>query len=394
MARGDAARKPTSRTRRLRSTREDAPIGGVPAAQVTGAEPYRPRMTKAQARAAVEANVGQRIPLSEFRLTVPDLTPEQRDRLIDQAELMLEQTYVHLPLKRAMHGTEPIQRLRLLKLRHRAMDERAFQSAMIDVFTDLRDLHTNYVLPSAYRTRFAFLPFRIEEFYDAGEVRKYVITWVSPVNPDPNLVLGAEVTHWNGSPVDLAVARNAEREAGSNPEARRAQGIESLTLRWFGMSLPPDEDWVVLTYKVGDTTREVKFHWEVIDTADAPALLAGLAQGVARGGPPAHLGVDLKSTLLDRARTALFDPPAVQVKEAMSARRAAAARGEATRAAADDPPLAAVSTFPEVYPRFGPVDTPSGRFGYIRLRTFAPDPEAAGPVPSRGRSTSSRASSP
>jgi hypothetical protein len=31
-----------------------------------------------------------------------------------------------------------------------------------------------------------------------------------------------------------------------------------------------------------------------------------------------------------------------------------------------------VSLFPDVFPRFGPVDTPSGRFGYVRLRTFAP----------------------
>ena len=38
---------------------------------------------------------------------------------------------------------------------------------------------------------------------------------------DPHLVPGAEVTHWNGSPIALAVARNAELEAGSNPAARR-----------------------------------------------------------------------------------------------------------------------------------------------------------------------------
>ena len=113
-------------------------------------------MTKAEALEAVETNVGQRIRLSEYRSTVTLLSEAEREQVIDQAQLMLEQVFVHLPLKRAMHGTEPIQRLRLLKLRHHAMNERAFQSEMIDIFTDLRDLHTNYVLPQAYWSKFAF----------------------------------------------------------------------------------------------------------------------------------------------------------------------------------------------------------------------------------------------
>ena len=138
---------------------------------VTGAEPYQPRMPKAEALEAVETNVGQRIRLSEYRSTITVLSEAEREQVIDQAQLMLEQVFVHLPLKRAMHGTEPIQRLRLLKLRHRDMNERAFQSEMIDIFTDLRDLHTNYILPQAYWSKFAFLPFRIEEFYDEQRAR-------------------------------------------------------------------------------------------------------------------------------------------------------------------------------------------------------------------------------
>src|SRR5258707_139035 len=125
---------------------------------------------------------------------------------------MLEQVYVHLPLKRALHATEPIQRLRLLKLRHRGIDERAFQSEMIAIFVGLRDLHTNYVLPSGYARKFAFLPFRVEEYYE-GEDRKFMVSWVSPVNTVRQLKAGAVVTHWNGSPIELAVARNADREA-------------------------------------------------------------------------------------------------------------------------------------------------------------------------------------
>src|SRR5262249_2952772 len=158
----------------------------------------------------------------------------------DQAMLMLQELYAHLSLKRALHAIDPIQRLQLLRLRHAALDEREFHSELIDIFVGLRDLHTNYTLPSAYWPKFAFLPFRVEESY-VERARKYLVSWVSPQNTDRTLKSGLEITHWNGSPIDLAVARNAAREAGSNPEARRARGLEALTLRWFGASLPPDE---------------------------------------------------------------------------------------------------------------------------------------------------------
>ena len=39
--------------------------------------------------------------------------PEQRALLVDQAILLLEGFYVHLPMKRAMYAIDPLQRLRL-----------------------------------------------------------------------------------------------------------------------------------------------------------------------------------------------------------------------------------------------------------------------------------------
>src|SRR6185503_13843229 len=109
-------------------------------------------------------------------------------------------------------------------------------------------------------------------------------SWVSPVNTVASLKPGVVVTHWNGSPIELAVARNAEREAGSNLDARRAQGVEALTLRWLGMSLPPDEDWVTLTYTDGSQTSEARFEWQVIDSSDRTQLLAGLGGAAAASG--------------------------------------------------------------------------------------------------------------
>ena len=417
-------------------------VGDAPYAW--GAARYRPAMTFEAARAAIDAHLGARVRLADYRDTITPLTPDERELLLDQAQKMLEFLYVHLPLKRALYASDPIQRLRLLRLGHAAMDERAFQSAMIDVFVGLRDLHTNYVLPAAYGSKFAFLPFRVEEFYEPGggapaeeQRRGYVVTWVSPVSPDPRLRKGAVVSHWNGSPVALAVARNADREAGSNPEARRARGVEALTLRWLGSSLPPDEDWVDLTYSdsAGGAPRESRFYWEVVDSDDLPDLLSGMDAGAAgvladeataiseaaaadggaaegavaeavaaaeaAGGGTAAVtaavvstspgveagwGIDWKTVLLQRARELIFDAAAIELGRKMSAYSAqrggvvkavrACARGPSGEAADGVPgppvPAAEASLLPDVYPRFGAVDTPSGKFGYVRLQTFAP----------------------
>src|SRR6266446_2192713 len=103
-------------------------------------------------------------------MTVTLLTQDERDLLIGQALEMLDKVYAHLPLKRALHANDPIQSLRLLRLRQAGLDERAFHSAMMDVFLGLRDLHTNYILPTGYAQKFAFLPFLVEEFYEQGGV--------------------------------------------------------------------------------------------------------------------------------------------------------------------------------------------------------------------------------
>src|SRR5882724_167192 len=344
--------------------------GGRAKVSAVGKRPFQPKTSTVAERSAVETSIGQRIKLADYRATVTPLTSLERELLINQAILMIEQVYAHLPLKRSLHANDPIQSLRLLHLRQASLDERAFQSALMEVFIGLRDLHTNYILPGVYAQKFAFLPFRIEEFYEPGGValaqtpqpRKYIVSWISPVNTVATLKYGMVVTHWNGSPIELAVARNGEREAGSNIDARRAQGIEALTLRWLGMSLPPDEDWVNLTYTDGTKTYDSRFDWEVIDLTDRARLLAGQAEATA--STAGQLGLDLERLLLDQARKLIFDPEAVQVEREMAA--------TLKTAAAPPSPRPDVSQFPDVFPRFEKVTTPSGDFGYVRLKSFAP----------------------
>jgi hypothetical protein len=216
--------------------------------------------------------------IDEFREFVdnqPNLTLAQREELVDQALVLIRDLYVHLPLKQAMHAIDPVQALRLLRNQLDTLDEREFHARLIDIFKDLRDLHTNYSLPAPYRGRIAFLGILIEQFFEDGDPRWMVSKVAEHLTADSNLKEGVLISHWNGMPMDLAVWRNADKEAGSNTAARYARGLENMTLRFMGGSLPPDEDWVDLVYSDGNQVHETRLAWHVFDSGQE--LISGAA---------------------------------------------------------------------------------------------------------------------
>src|SRR5207237_3554404 len=131
--------------------------------------------TGARARLQTVGNADATIPLAKFLKTNDrkyKLSRKDRLRIVEQALLLIESIYVHLPLKRAMHAIDPIQRLRLLKFRLMEAKEAWLQSGMqfhkrmLEIFASTRDLHTMYLLPAPYRDHVAFLPFLIEQYFE------------------------------------------------------------------------------------------------------------------------------------------------------------------------------------------------------------------------------------
>ena len=91
-----------------------------------------------------EVEVGKRLELLEIadspraRRTVRDLgaflrsserrtrlSRQERLRIVEQALLLMEMNYVHLPMKRAMYAVDPLRRLRLLQQRLRRLPNEA-----------------------------------------------------------------------------------------------------------------------------------------------------------------------------------------------------------------------------------------------------------------------------
>jgi C-terminal processing protease CtpA/Prc len=304
--------------------------------------------------------------LPEFRtiLDSSPITQADRETIADQAEAMIDGLYVHLLQKRAMYGIDPSQQLRLLRHRLGQMTDPQFHAELLRIFTDLRDLHTNYILPSPYQGPFAFLGILLEQHWENGEPRWMVSKVFDALTGDPHLVPGAEVTHWNGSPIALAVARHAELEAGSNPAARTARGVENMTLRATAMSQPPDEDWVDLRYSVDSSVFETRIPWRVFDG------IADFQKAISDGGdtalagveaPASHLiGLDLRTELVRAVKKRLFAPGVIAAERRMAA-------GETVPVAAGVIP----TTRPEIAART--VSTAHGTVGHLRIFTFALD---------------------
>jgi C-terminal processing protease CtpA/Prc len=289
------------------------------------------------------------------------LPAADRQLLVDQAVTLLDDAYVHLELKRAMHAVEPIQRLRLLGYQldqpdGAAMSDLDFHREMTSVFTSLRDLHTNYLLPAPYRDLTAFLPFLVEEYYE-GEERRYVVTRMLESFEHPTFVPEVEVLHWNGVPVARAVEANAQVQAGSNKAAALARGLDALTIRPLVRSLPPDEDWVDVTYRGLDgVVRESRFDW-LVWAPPPSATVDPDAQGDIAGA--AALGLDLQTDAVNQAKKVLYAREAFRLEQATEESAEPEAVGE------EDEP----TSMPTVF-RARDLDTASGKFAYVRIFTF------------------------
>ncbi len=303
---------------------------------------------------------GAAISLPEFLSThqVGTLSVEDRRLIVQQALVVLEQSYSLLSFKVARYGINPLQRLRLLQTqlgrRGAPGPEWLFHGELVDIFNSLRDLHTRYILPQPFGLAVAVLPFLLKEFTEDGRPR-YLVgrrTGGLPA-PDESFGFGVEVTHWNGVPIARAVDRYAERMPGANPAARHARAVERFTVRSLGFGPPPDEDWVTIQYldQAGDLQR-VELTWQV-------ANLAGLSPGAAVADPDVALALDVEGARVARLRTQVFAPEFI----------AAEAAGEPVAAGPDD-----IAVTPEWSTVFEArrVHVGDDDLGYLRIRTFVP----------------------
>lgn len=320
------------------------------------------------AKAIEASNLGAVQSLPEFLAIAGQLTKAEQIRIVEQAQILIDDFYVHLPLKKSMYAIDPMQRLKLLKTELRGQSDigdRWFHSEMIDIFVNLRDLHTNYLLPAPYNKHTAFLPFLLEEYYDDTEVRHYTITRMIAGFSHPTFRPGVELTTWNGMPIERAVEINADREAGGNSAARHVRGLDRMTVRPMIMSLPPDAHWVTIGYTDTSGDHEIRLDWNVFSPG-APA--DGVAMDDGKDTVSMAIGLDLLTEATNRARKILFAPKAMDIERRVSEAATVEAAADILGEGAEHESL-----LPNIL-SFKAVPTIHGKFGYVRIRSFSVNP--------------------
>ena len=203
---------------------------------------------------------------------IEPLTPRERDAIITMFTDLLDGLYVHLPLKRAMYGIDPVQQLRRLHERARLMSDETFHREMGSILSNLRDAHTAYIAPSPFLGSVARLPFLIEQFGTEAAPGFLVSKVIDALVDDPQFVKGVEIIEWNGVPIAEAIRRRGDVERGGRPDSAMARALDSLTLRPLGIGPPPDEKWVIVGYRTAARRRlrEHRFEWRFVDPGPGP----------------------------------------------------------------------------------------------------------------------------
>lgn len=276
------------------------------------------------------------------------LTPTDRAVLVGVALDLVQELYAHLPLKRSTYAADPVQRLRLLRRRASILDAAEFHRELAATFTALRDAHTRYIGPTSLAGCVAALPFMVEEYGEPGQ-RRYLVSKVAAdmMPADSGFEPGVEMVSWNGMLFARAVEVISDGFCGSHPDARRARGLESLTLRSLQFGPLPDEHWVNIGFqRLDGRMAEIRLDWRVFtpdpdeDSIPRESNPAGLA-----------LGVDHEGVAVQGAKAALYAS-----KPRRRSRSTAMGSVETSL-----PKAILASTF----------DTPLGALGYLRLWNFA-----------------------
>ena len=330
-------------------------------------------------RAVARGGATRKSPKAAAALSGPFLSPgslsrAERLRLLEGVETVIGGVYTHLPLKRARYGTDPVQRLRILRSQVDELTDDAFHLELADLVTRLRDAHTRYAGPVALANKVAALPFLVEMIGTTG-APTYVVTKVGhglAATFRPGVVL----EYWNGVPIDRAVQRYSESEVGGRPDSQRAWATQSLTLRSLQYSPPPDEHWVIVGYRSTTATgaptgpaHEIKIPWQVIDPTEIAGVLAGGPAGRASVRLRRARAIDPAAAAIRQAKMLLFAPGALTGGQAATPSRAAATTRRPPKAAVIDTTL--THTLKALS-----ISASGGAYGYLRIYGFDTAPDA------------------
>lgn len=178
--------------------------------------------------------------------------------MIAQARALLDQACVHLPFIQAQ-GVDPIKRLDQLRSNLPETTSQ-FYRALLSIFAEIGDRHTQCFLPKPFADKTAFLPFLVKEYFENGKQRLAVAGSVID-----DLRRGDTLISWNGVPIEKMLEQHMRLQLGANAEARRAKAVQTLTFRPLAFLPQPEEDVTLESVGLDGRRRKLHLEWRVAD---------------------------------------------------------------------------------------------------------------------------------
>ncbi|MGB8508278.1 MAG: S41 family peptidase [Pyrinomonadaceae bacterium] len=170
-------------------------------------------------------------------------------------------------------GVDPVKRLKLLRSNPPETINDYYRE-LLSIFAEAGDRHTACFLPEPFADRVAFLPFLVREFFDAGQPRLSVVA-----SAHDELRPGATLVSWNDASLPEVLDRHMTLQLGANPSARRAKAVQTLTLRPLAwLPVPTTEDVVLETIGTDGRRRKLCLPWQVSDAGALAHYFSPLLQ--------------------------------------------------------------------------------------------------------------------
>lgn len=174
---------------------------------------------------------------SRANIVYPEYNEGQKQTVLNQVRLVLEQIFTHQKVKIRDFGerSNPTPQLNSIEQRLKGLSTGQFHAEMNQVFLNLHDLHTTYSYPKPHSCYRSFLPVTLKEASIAsGE--KVIAVGKTVDRPEVVALLtgpigakvGDIVRSIDGTPVYELVERNKTISMGANVDAINTRAVESL----------------------------------------------------------------------------------------------------------------------------------------------------------------------
>ena len=203
-------------------------------------------------------------------VTIPAYTKAQKQLVLDQAYLIMNETFVHRDLKLQNFGAhiDPLPLLKNLETRLETISDKDFHSEMAEIFFKQNDLHTVYGNPKPYSCYRTLLPFSFKEVINQKGEKIIAVAYLSEIAKvnelagDLSIRIGDTVVSIDGVPVYEAAKKWIPRTGGANSAAQFRRSVSLLSFISQKNNFFPDQDFSEITLKSRNgQTYSVKAPW-------------------------------------------------------------------------------------------------------------------------------------